>query len=522
MASTAHRPRLRRAVRPRLEALDDRMLLSGIAPLVTGPVLPEAEVAAANRLLIRFRPGTSPAAESALLAATNTILVTSYPDGPSVVKGGAGFDPTGALETFQTSPLIAYAQPDARITLSETSRSLPTVAPNYPNDASFGSQWGLNAPNDIDIDAPEAWAVTAGNASTIVAVLDSGVDLRNADLVNRLWVNAAASRGRGTIYGWNFVNNNGNVQDGNGHGTHVAGVIAATGNNRSGVVGVDWRARIMPLKILDSAGAGSLSTAVAAVYFAVNHGARVINASWGSDVPDQALADAVRYADQNGVVFVNAAGNDSVNNDLVPTFPGAYRTPNMLVVAAVDSNGNLASFSNYGARSVDIAAPGVSILSTYLTRLGGRATLTGTSMATPFVTGVVSLLVGLHPNWNAEQLVQRILATAKPLASLAGRTVSGGMVDAAQALGVAGSGPDGDHYAGPPAVKKVPARRVVLHTKGRPRTIREPARRKVARKDLGAADVQAHRVAISRWALNDATPAGPLFSRAVLRRFRAS
>jgi subtilisin family serine protease len=139
---------------------------------------------------------------------------------------------------------------------------------------------------------------------------------------------------------------------------------------------------------------------------------------------------------------------------MVPTYPAAYRTPNMLVVAAVDESGNLASFSNYGPQTVDLAAPGVQILSTYLKRLGGYATLSGTSMSTPFVTGVVSLLAGLHPTWSAEQLVQQVLATTKPLHSLAGKTVTGGIVDAAQAVGVSGSGPFGDHYATPPVVQK--------------------------------------------------------------------
>jgi subtilisin family serine protease len=299
-------------------------------------------------------------------------------------------------------------------------------------------------------------------------------------------VNAAASTPRHTVYGWNFVSNNGNVQDQNGHGTHVTGVIAATGNNGQGVAGIDWHAQIMPLKILDSMGSGSLDAAVTAVYFAAQHGARVINASWGSSAPDPALADAIRYADQKGVVFVNAAGNDGVNNDMVPTYPASYRTPNMLVVAAVDESGNLASFSNYGPRTVDLAAPGVNILSTYLKRLGGYATLSGTSMSTPFVTGVVSLLAGLHPTWNAEQLVQQVLATTKPLASLAGKSVTGGIVDAAQAVGVSGSGPYGDHYSGPPVVQKSSSKHPGSIRKFRIRSIAKTARPQIKRQSLGA------------------------------------
>ena len=274
-----------------------------------------------------------------------------------------------------------------------------------------------------------------------MAVLDTGVDLTNPDLVSRLWVNPAASRPRAPVYGWNFVGKNGNVQDANGHGTHVTGIVAATGTADRASPGVDWHAQIMPLKILDATGSGSLDAAVSAVYFAVQHGARVINASWGSSVPNQALADAIRYADSKGVVFVTAAGNEGLNNDQVPTYPAAYHGSNMLVVAAVDPAGGLAAFSNYASETVDLAAPGVSIVSTYPRSLGGYACALGTSMATPFVTGVVSLLAGLHPTWTAQQLVQEVMATTKPLPGLAGKTVSGGMVDAANALGVAGSAP---------------------------------------------------------------------------------
>jgi subtilisin family serine protease len=350
---------------------------------------------------------------------------------------------------------------DDRLMLSTS--GLPAVAPTYPTDPQFSQQWGLNNPSDVDIDAPEAWTVTTGSASTIVAIVDSGIDLRNPDLAGRLWVNPSASRRGRTVYGWNFVNNNGNVQDQFGHGTHVAGVIAAAADNRKGIVGVDWNAKIMPLKTLAADGSGSLANAAAAIRFAVDHGARVINASWGSDLPDDALYDAIAYADQKGVVVVTAAGNEGANSDVVPIYPASYDLPNILVVAALDPSGGLASFSNYGLHSVDLAAPGVSIYSTYPPRTYGL--LSGTSMAVPYVTGVVSLLAGLHPDWSAEQLVQRVLATVKPLPGLAGKTVTGGIVDAAQAVGVSGSGADGDRYVSPPetsrkvAVRSTPIRR---------------------------------------------------------------
>jgi hypothetical protein len=211
----------------------------------------------------------------------------------------------------------------------------------------------------------------------------------------------------------------------------VAGILGAAGNNRYGVAGVDWGTRIMPLKFIGADGNGSIDDAVAAIYFAVNHGAKVINASWGGNDYSQSLNDAISFAGQNGVVFVTAAGNDSANNDQVPNYPADDRLSNTISVAAIDENGNLASFSNYGPTTVDIAAPGVDIRSTIP---GGFATYSGTSMATPFVTGVVALVAGLHPDYNAAQLVRQVVGTAKPLPGLSGKVVSGGMVNAYNAL----------------------------------------------------------------------------------------
>src|SRR6516162_5957911 len=156
MASNARSRRAPRPIRPRLETLDGRTLLSLSvgAGVPSGPVLSPAEAAAADRLLVKFRPGTSTADENALLAAARTNVLSTFPDGPIIVQGGPGFDPSGALALLQASPLVAYAEPDATIRLADTSTSLPTVAPTYPNDPSFGAQWGLNAPNNVDIDAP--------------------------------------------------------------------------------------------------------------------------------------------------------------------------------------------------------------------------------------------------------------------------------------------------------------------------------------------------------------------------------
>ncbi|HEV3121971.1 MAG TPA: S8 family serine peptidase, partial [Isosphaeraceae bacterium] len=255
----------------------------------------------------------------------------------------------------------------------------------------------------------------------------SGIDLTHPDLAGRLWTNPADG-----THGWNFINNTPNVQDDNGHGTHVSGILGAAGNNGIGSAGVNWQAQIMPLKFIGSDGNGSTDAAVTAIYWAVQHGARVINASWDGSAYSQSLYDAISYANTHGAVVVAAAGNETANNDVVATYPASIRLPNMISVAAVDSSGNLAYFSNYGANTVDLAAPGVNIWSTVP---GSYGVLSGTSMAAPFVTGVVSLVIGQNPSLSAAQVVHQVLSNTRPLPSLQGMTVTGGMVDAFRALG---------------------------------------------------------------------------------------
>ena len=456
-------PRPRRPIptlKPQVETLDQRALLSSLAYGWAGAIFPRTDTSSSpNRLLVRFRNEVSSAERDSLMTSAGVRPVSQFPGGSLVVEVGLGINPDAALRILQAHPRsVVYAEANGELRASVLAEPLPVVSPIYPSEPLFAQQWGLNNGNDVDIDAPEAWARTRGNPGTIVAILDTGIDLNNADFVSRLWINAASSGPRNLVYGWNFVSGNGNVQDNNGHGTHVAGIVAATGNNGFGVAGVDWNARIMPLKILGASGSGSLDAAVSAIYFAADHGARVINASWGTRSPSQALADAIVYAGIRGAVFVNAAGNEGANNDLFPTYPAAYRTDNMLVVAAVDPGGSLASYSNYGPTTVDLAAPGTNILSSYPTSLGSRAVLSGTSMAAPYVTGVVSLIAGLHPDWSARQLVDRVVSTTKWLGSLNGKVVSSGMVDAAQAVGVAGSGLHGNRYVAPPPAPP-PARR---------------------------------------------------------------
>ena len=254
--------------------------------------------------------------------------------------------------------------------------------------------------------------------------------------------------------GWNFVDNTNDPFDDNGHGTHVAGIIGAMGNNGIGIAGIDWHVQLMDLKFLDAQATGDTASAVAALNYAVAHGARISNNSWGGGDFDPALQTAIANAQAHGDVFVAAAGNGPLggrggNNDVSPEYPASYPSDNVISVAATDQNDRLASFSNYGLRTVSLAAPGVDIVSTTPHTAaapdGTYRYFSGTSMAAPQVTGVLALVESLHPDWSYARVIQQVLDTVDPLPSLAGRTVTGGRLDAAAALGAGPADTTGPH-----------------------------------------------------------------------------
>jgi subtilisin family serine protease/subtilisin-like proprotein convertase family protein len=233
--------------------------------------------------------------------------------------------------------------------------------------------------------------------------------------------------------GWNFVNNTNDPFDDNGHGTQVAGVIGAQGNNGVGVAGIDWQAQILSAKFLDSSGSGYISDFITALNYAVAHGAKIANNSWTGAVNSQNLYQAIANAQSQGVIFVAAAGNNGTNNDITPEYPASFQLNNIISVAATDQNDNLASFSNFGPNSVSLAAPGVNILST----LPGKSygSISGTSASVPEVTGVLALVWGQHPNWTYSQVINQVIATTDKVPGLANKLLSGGRLDAAAALG---------------------------------------------------------------------------------------
>jgi subtilisin family serine protease/subtilisin-like proprotein convertase family protein len=252
------------------------------------------------------------------------------------------------------------------------------------------------------------------------------------------------------LVGWNFADNNNKPRDDFGHGTQVAGVIGAVGNNGVGVAGVAWRVQMMPVKFMNSSGSGSISDFIDALDYAVAHGAKISNNSWAGADNSSPLADAIRRARSRGHIFVAAAGNSGDNNDRQPTYPAGFRFDNVVSVAATDRDDRLAAFSNYGARTVTLAAPGVDVLST--APGGGYTYQSGTSMATPQVTGVVALVWAEHPTWSYQQVIRRLTSTVRKLPALAGKTITGGRLDAAAAVGASG----GTSAPAPRVVRAVP------------------------------------------------------------------
>ena len=316
----------------------------------------------------------------------------------------------------------------------------------------FGEQWALNnlgqdgGKKRADLDALNAWATTKGSDEVVVAVLDSGVDFTHVDLRENMWfrpenVPQYTDDELGTfndLNGYNGTDNIADPMDDNGHGTHCAGIIGAEGDNDEGVAGINWHVKIMPLKFLGRGGFGSTNDAIEAINYAIDRkkngvNVRIISASWGSTSKSKALEDTIRAAGEAGILFVAAAGNDGSNNDSRPHYPSNYDLPNVISVAALDRNDQLAGFSNFGVKTVHVAAPGKEILSTWLGDSYREAS--GTSMATPYVSGVAALIIANEPNISMAQLRQRILGTADEIDSLKGKVATGGRVCAANALG---------------------------------------------------------------------------------------
>jgi hypothetical protein len=393
-------------------------------------------------VLVRFKASAPETAPSTTAAALGLSVLHTYTIAPiHRMQLAAGDNIATKLAQLRGDPNVLYAEPD-----------YIWRADRMPNDPLFSRQWGMynQAVPGADINAPEAWSQTTGSDEIVIAVIDTGVDYTHPDLAANMWVNTGEipdngidDDGNGYIddyYGWNFSTFDAMLglpkddpMDYNGHGTHVAGIIGAVGNNTTGVAGVNWKVKIMPVNFLGFMGMGSTSDAILALEYAWQNGARVSNNSWGGGAYDQALRDAIEVAGLNGHLFVASAGNTETDNDLAPHYPSSYDLPYIVSVAATDSHDNLADFSGYGAQSVDLAAPGVNILSTFP---GSKyVSLDGTSMAAPFVSGAAALLLSRNANLEPLGIKRVLLQGVDRLAALEGKMVSGGRLNLARVVG---------------------------------------------------------------------------------------
>ncbi|MES1164231.1 MAG: S8 family serine peptidase, partial [Verrucomicrobiota bacterium] len=372
------------------------------------------------------------------------------------VVGGKVIDDGGPLGVlgFRRVQLPVSITADVAISKLIDTGAIKKAEPNYmvqasatPNDARFGELWGMTK-----ISAPAAWDITTGSKEVLVAVSDTGIDYNHADLSANVWTNPGEIAGNGKdddgngyvddVHGYDFANSDGDPMDDNGHGSHVSGTIGGVANNGMGVAGLNWNVKIQAVKFLAANGSGSTWAGAQTILYAAKMKARVVNASWGCLGPGcyaSYLEEAIKTLEQGGGIFIVAAGNNANNNNSYPAYPANYAVPSLVAVAATDSNDALASFSNYGATVVHVAAPGVGILSTV--KGGGYASWNGTSMAAPHVAGAAALMVALRPDATPAEIKQKLIETCDPVAGLAGKVASGGRINARRLVASAGHAP---------------------------------------------------------------------------------
>jgi thermitase len=365
-----------------------------------------------------------------------------------------------SINMLSSHPDVAYIEPSVKLSIHPVitheedsigdAKDITTM-----NDPKFAKQWGLintgsnsgwlffGGTKGEDVNVKKAWELTTGNQELIVAVIDTGVDHSHPDLAKNMWANQAELNGQegvdddgngfiDDIYGYDFANNDGDPKDDNGHGTHCAGNIGAIHNNNTGVAGVMGNVKLMGLKFLSRGGSGESADAIKSIDYAVRMGAKILSNSWGGGEKTQALKDAIIAANEAGVVFVAAAGNSSRNHDSSPSYPSAYKVDNVLSIGAMAGSGKKSGFSDYGATTVHVFAPGSGIMSTY--KGGGYKKLSGTSMAAPLASGVVGLLLAQEPELTPKEVIDRVVATAAKTTALDGKAIANGRIDAYRAL----------------------------------------------------------------------------------------
>ena len=398
-----------------------------------------------NSVLVKPLSSAPAGALNALHAATGVTVANTFPrfGNLQVLRLPANLTVERALGIYRQTPLVEYAEPDYIYSTTQFQ--------SIPNDTSFAQLWGMHNTGqtggtaDADIDAPEAWSLRTDANSVIVGVIDTGIDYTPPDLAANVWVNTAEIPNNGIdddgngyiddVYGINSITNTGNPMDDQAttyHGTHVSGTIGASGNNGLGVSGIAWNVKLMGLKFLDSTGSGSSSNAIKCIDYAIAKGANILSNSWGGGGYSQALYDAINRARSAGIIFVAAAGNSSLDTDTNIFYPAGYRLSNVVAVASTDNRDLRSSFSNYGYATVHLGAPGSSIYSTMAG--GGYQSLSGTSMATPHVSGALALIKAHFPAYSLPELITRLITSTDSIPSMAETTISGGRLNIYKAL----------------------------------------------------------------------------------------
>jgi hypothetical protein len=422
-----------------------RVLLSqGLSTEVTSA----GEEVVSGELLVRFREG-SDFSVSRVHSQMGARVLRNYSSvsGLQRVSLPPGVSVELAAEAYRADSNVLYAEPNFIYRIDVT-----------PDDPEFDDLWGMHNTGqaggtaDVDLNMPEAWEVSTGSAETVIAVIDTGINYLHADLADNMWVNPGEipdndidDDGNGyvdDVHGINAITGSGDPLDDNKHGSHCAGTIAGRGDNTKGVVGVNWQAKLIACKFLSAAGSGSTADAVECLDYLHNLRTRTSNQvnivassnSWGGGTFSQALQDAITRHFDAGILFIAAAGNNNANNDTTNNYPSNYPVPNVIAVAAIDRNDAKASFSSYGRRRVHVSAPGVDVLSTVLGQ--DYALLSGTSMATPHVSGLVGLLKAQDPARDWRALKNLVMTGGVPSTGLAAdRTITGRRIRAADVDG---------------------------------------------------------------------------------------
>jgi subtilisin family serine protease len=401
-----------------------------ISVLVSGGAIASVETPSVpGQLVVRFKDGVPKPTIDAVnqFMGGNASPITRADPQLYAIDLPAGMDNVSGLKIYNGLSSVQYAE-----------ENFIYEAVAIPDDPLFRQLWGLTK-----ISGPDAWDITTGDPSIVIADTDTGADYNHVDLAANVWVNQGEICGNGIdddnngyiddCVGWNFFDDNNDPMDTAGHGSNTAGIMGAVGNNGIGVTGVMWNANIMILKMGN--GSFPLTAIIPAIDYAWQNGARIINASWGSPSYSTAIFEAIQRTNDAGVLFVTAAGNNGTNNDVRPFYPANYAIPNIITVANTTQSDVLrtgSTPSNWGPTTVHLAAPGTSILSTFP---GDRyVAYVGTSQAAPHVAGVAGLILSVNPLLSPADVKDIILSSVDPIPALADKVITGGRLNANAAL----------------------------------------------------------------------------------------